>query len=35
MCEKHGPIKTYRDKLFDMIMPKDLKIHHREGKSRQ
>jgi len=25
MCEKHGTIESYRDELFDMIMPKDLK----------
>jgi len=25
MCEKHETIESYRDELFDMIMPKDLK----------
>jgi len=35
MCEKHGPIKSYRDELFDMIMAKDLKTTASQRRQEQ
>jgi hypothetical protein len=35
MCEKHGPIKSNRDELFDTIMPKDSKATASQRRQEQ